>query len=82
PWLIDIGRAQVSNRKLSRPRRLVDLMRICYKLEWREREIFIDHYNAAMSKPFSPFWRLPMLYYDIKQGTKKTLKRKKQPAKP
>ncbi|MFT5483852.1 MAG: hypothetical protein ACI9GW_002511, partial [Halieaceae bacterium] len=42
PWLIDIGRAQVSNRKLSRPRRLVDLMRICYKLEWREREIFID----------------------------------------
>lgn len=77
PWLIDIGRARIFRKKMSAMDRLTDLMRICYKLSWPQRECFIDLYSNRMGKPLTPVWRLFLLSYDLKQGTKKKLKRSK-----
>ena len=77
--MIDIGRAYVnSGTRLVERRRLQDLMRICYKLNWPDRELFIAQYAQHMGKPFSPLWRLPMRYYDLKQGLKKAIRGKRK----
>jgi hypothetical protein len=77
PMLIDIGRAWLGNGSGLRERhRLQDLMRIAYKLNWQDRELFIALYGEHMGHSFSSFWRLPFQYYDSKQGLKKSLKKK------
>lgn len=75
PYVIDIGRASCGHkRQLSARQRLKDLMRICYKLDWSDRELFMASY-CSHSRKISPiYWRLALLYYDIKQGGKKGLK--------
>ncbi len=74
PWLIDIGRARVSWKKIGWRDRVKDLARICYKLDWNQRERFVEFYNNHMDKPMPALWRLFVLAYDIKQGIKKSLK--------
>jgi hypothetical protein len=76
PYLIDIGRAKVVKGALGGRLRILDLMRICYKLDWPDRELFIQHYNKCWGKTFSPFWRLAVGYYDFKQKSKKYFKGK------
>ena len=76
PYLIDIGRAKVVKKTLGGRQRILDLMRICYKLDWPDRELFIQYYSKRWGKTFSSYWRLALGYYDFKQGTKKYLKRK------
>lgn len=76
PYLIDIGRAKLVKGTLGGRQRILDLMRICYKLDWPDRELFIQYYNKCWGKTFSPFWRLALGYYDFKQGTKKFFKGK------
>jgi serine/threonine protein kinase len=76
PYLIDIGRAKVVKGPLGGRHRILDLMRICYKLDWPDREFFIQCYSKCWGKTFSPFWRLAVRYYDFKQGSKKFLKGK------
>jgi serine/threonine protein kinase len=77
PFLIDIGRAWMGNGSGLKPRhRLQDLMRICYKLGWADREAFIRAYEAHLGKPFSALWRVPFHYYDYKQKFKKGIKGK------
>ena len=75
PYLIDIGRAWLGNGSGLKPRqRLQDLMRICYKLNWTDRQSFVRYYEAYLGKPFPSLWRLPFHYYDNKQKYKKMLK--------
>jgi Lipopolysaccharide kinase (Kdo/WaaP) family len=78
PHLIDIGRAWLGRGTgLSERHKLIDLIRICYKLSWQDRELFIGYYEACCGKPFSRGWRIPFHYYDYKQKFKKRLKGKR-----
>ncbi len=77
PMLIDIGRAWIwrgPGSRLSVRRRLSDLMRIAYKLDWDGREQFVASYESAWGKSLPAWWRLPFHYYDNKQAFKKALK--------
>lgn len=79
PYLIDIGRAKVlqrNQRGFGGRHRLLDLMRICYKLDWPNRELFIQYYNERWGSTLPRYWRLALSYYDFKQGTKKYVKAK------
>jgi len=81
PMVIDIGRAWVWRGPGSRLRerhRLQDLIRIAYKLGWRDREAFMAAYEDHYGRAFSPLWRLPFHYYDNKQRLKKALKGKQK----
>jgi hypothetical protein len=75
PYLIDIGRARVA-AQLSNRQRLIDVMRICYKLNWQNRERFIHYYNELLIQGELKHWRLAVRYYEFKQGSKKTIKAK------
>lgn len=81
---IDIGRARIwsgPGSKVGNRDRMLDLIRIAYKLEWNDRYVFIECYESHLGKSLSPLWRLPFIYYDYKQALKKTIKgkRKKRP---
>ena len=82
PYLIDIGRARITRKGVDGRHRLLDLMRICYKLSWPNRKFFIQCYHHHWHRKLPWYWRLAVGYYDVKQGTKKyvkrQLKRKKQ----
>lgn len=87
PQAIDIGRAWIWSGPGSRVRsrhRMLDLIRIAYKLDWPDRFRFIEHYEGHLGKSLSPLWRIPFMYYDAKQGLKKAIKGKKRrrPARP
>ncbi len=75
PHLIDIGRARITRKGATGRYRLLDLMRICYKLSWSNRDLFIQCYNNHWYRKLPWYWRLAVGYYDIKQGTKKYVKR-------
>jgi len=72
-YYIDIGRARTMN-KLSTRQRLVDLMRICYKLPWSGREELINYYNARLGHNVSIFWPAAVRYYIFKQRSKRFVK--------
>lgn len=74
PYLIDIGRARIGDTPLPARTRVLDLMRICYKLSWPNRERLIKCYEKRWGKTFLAYWRLMVGYYDVKQGGKKSLK--------
>ena len=81
-YLIDIGRAVIGRRRGTRARmRFKDLNRICYKLSWPDREIFIQAYDACSSHSLPRWWRLSLASYDWKQRSKKQLKGTKAKAK-
>ncbi len=69
--VIDIGRATIdSNASI-----LLDLQRICYKLDWPNRQAFIKHYKKASPRSSTRFWRLACHAYDFKLDWKRALKR-------
>ena len=79
--LIDIGRAWIWSGPGSRVRnrhRMLDLIRIAYKLDWPDRERFVECYERHLGKSLSPLWRLPFRYYDSKQALKKAIKGKRR----
>ena len=80
-YAIDIGRAVIDSNK--RRHRYLDLKRICYKLDWADRELFIEAYNQQGGRALSIWWRVSLFSYDFKQTAKKMLKgkyrRKKRP---
>lgn len=81
PMAIDIGRARIWSGAGSRVRtrdRMLDLIRIAYKLDWPDRQLFIDHYERHLGKALGPLWRIPFRYYDAKQTLKKALKGKRR----
>ncbi len=76
PYLIDIGRAKLMKKALVGRMRILDLIRICYKLDWPDRELLIQCYCKNWGQSLPSYWRLAVKYYDIKQGSKKYLKGK------
>jgi len=73
---IDIGRATIYRKKgVTERERLLDLMRCCYKLNWPNRELFMDYYFEAYGGKFARRWKTSLSYYDWKLRTKKKLKR-------
>lgn len=72
PYLIDIGRARVRNH-IKKRQRLIDVMRICYKLPWAGREQLMAYYNARLGMEL-PRWRLAVKYYVFKQQSKRFVK--------
>lgn len=73
---IDIGRATIYlKRGVTERQRLLDIMRCCYKLNWPNRELFMEYYFAAYGHKFAKRWRSSLSYYDWKLKTKKQLKR-------
>ena len=75
PLVIDIGRVWLGKGSgLKQHHRLQDLIRICYKLDWQDREAFIRRYETFWGRKFSSWWRVPFHYYDNKQKFKKRLK--------
>jgi len=77
PMAIDIGRAWLGRGSgIGQRHRLLDLIRIAYKLNWQDRVSFIEAYESHMGRRLSPLWRIPFHYYDTKQGLKKSLKGK------
>ena len=78
---IDIGRARIwsgAGSKVRTRHRLLDLIRIAYKLNWQDRSQFINHYESHLGKPLSPLWRVSFWYYDSKQTLKKAMKGKRR----
>ncbi len=77
PLLIDIGRAWLGNGSgLKQRHRIVDLIRIAYKLNWVDRAEFIAAYEIHLGQSLSSFWRVAFHFYDSKQALKKRLKGK------
>jgi tRNA A-37 threonylcarbamoyl transferase component Bud32 len=72
PYLIDIGRARVRNH-IKRRQRLIDVMRICYKLPWPGREQLMAYYIEHLGREL-PRWRLAVHYYVFKQKSKRFIK--------
>lgn len=81
PMVIDIGRAWVwpgPGSKVRHRHRMLDLIRIAYKLSWADRSRFVVYYEAHLGRALSPLWRIPFMYYDSKQALKKSLKKRKK----
>ena len=73
---IDIGRATIYiKQNVTEQQRLLDLMRCCYKLNWPNRELFMEYYFEAYGRQFAQRWKTSLSYYDWKLRTKKKLKR-------
>lgn len=81
--LIDTGRIHVFLRPLPLGKRLADLVRICHKLDWQGRAIFMPIYLNRLNRNFGWRQRLPFLLYDLKAALKRStllkwLKRRSQ----
>jgi len=77
PMIIDIGRAWVwqgPGSKISGWKRLQDLIRIAYKLNWQDRKAFIRCYEQSLQGKLPALWWLGFAYYDTKQATKKKIR--------
>ncbi len=74
--LIDTNRAHFSNYSLPLNQRISDLVRICNKLDWGNRTIFMKLYLAALGKSFNLKLRMPFYLYDFKVNFKRTFGRK------
>jgi tRNA A-37 threonylcarbamoyl transferase component Bud32 len=72
PYLTDIGRAKVK-AQLSTRERLIDIMRILYKLKWPQRERFMIYYLGQHRSVFRG-WRTAVKYYVFKQQAKRRIK--------
>lgn len=75
---IDIGRATVlapKAKKVTQKMRLIDLCRLCYKLDWPNRTAFMKVYFKEYGQAFDAGWSRPLKYYDWKQKTKHKVKR-------
>ena len=75
PYLIDIGRAKIL-KKLTPRQRLIDLMRICFKLPWSGREQLMAHYHDHLGNEVASWWRWAVRYYVFKQRSKRFIKGK------
>lgn len=75
---IDIGRATIlmpKAKKVTQKMRLIDLCRLCYKLDWHNRMAFMNVYFEEYGKVFDAGWSRPLKKYDWKQKTKGKIKR-------
>ena len=80
--LIDTARARFYDKPTSMGKRLSDLKRTCYKLDWAGREMFMEMYLQALGRSFSWPYRVPFHYFDWKARTKRRLKGKHKRSRP
>lgn len=74
---IDIGRATVldlKGTKVTQKMRLIDLCRLCYKLDLPNRKTFMFTYFKEYGQEFDSGWSKPLANYDRKQQTKRKIK--------
>jgi hypothetical protein len=69
-YVIDIGRAQIDKKRSVS----LDIKRICYKLDWPDREYLVTQYQSAVTKNSLKFWRASVYSYDLKLILKRRLK--------
>ncbi len=77
--LIDTGRVRFYPRGTPLYRRLSDLTRTCYKLDWARRREFMALYMEGLGKRFGLANSLPFRLFDLKMRLKGMLKGKKRP---
>ena len=74
---IDIGRATVhplKGKKITQKMRLIDLCRLCYKLDWPNRKLFMHTYFKEYGREFDAGWSKPLRNYDRKHQLKRKIK--------
>jgi len=74
--LIDTNRARFSNYALPMKQRISDLVRICNKLDWPNKNALMAHYMAALKQAFTLRQRFAFYLYDFKVNFKRTFGRK------
>lgn len=74
--LIDTNRARFYSQALTQRQRYKDLVRICNKLNWTDREALLNYYFAHQGKRLSHWMRIPFYLYDIKVSLKRNAGRK------
>lgn len=75
-YAIDIGRAVIDKSKqITAMQRGLDLKRICYKLNWDDRALFMQAYHRHAEVTVK-YWKPMLLSYELKQTFKKALKAK------
>lgn len=74
--LIDTARLRSFNHPPFAMRyRLADLTRICHKLDWKNRERFMQIYMGLSGEKFEWFHKLHFYSYDLKIGLKRCIGR-------
>lgn len=75
---IDIGRATIfktqGDKKITQKMRLIDLCRLCYKLDWPNRKLFMHTYFKEYGQEFDKGWSDPLRNYDRKHQMKRKIK--------
>ncbi|MES2552836.1 MAG: lipopolysaccharide kinase InaA family protein [Pseudomonadota bacterium] len=74
--LIDTNRAHFFDHGTVIAKRISDLTRVCNKLHWAGRKVFMGMYLGALGKQFTWRYRLPFHLYDAKVGFKRKFGRK------
>lgn len=78
--LIDTGRTRFFNTSTPLAKRLSDLKRTCYKLDWPGRVEFMTLYLQGLDRRFHAINRLPFHLFDFKMNFKRLIKGKKRVA--
>lgn len=74
--LIDTNRARFYLQPLTVRQRLIDLVRVCNKINWADREVFLAYYFASKGNRLQTWMRLSFYLYDLKVVLKRKLGRK------
>jgi hypothetical protein len=74
--LIDTNRARFYLQSLTVRQRLIDLVRVCNKINWADREVFLAYYFSSKGNRLQTWMRLPFYLYDLKVVLKRKLGRK------
>ena len=74
--LIDTGRAHFFDHAVSLSKRILDLMRVCNKMNAAGRNRFMEMYLAKLGKNFGVRYRLPFYLYNTKVVIKRRFRRK------
>lgn len=73
--LVDTGRARFYTRGANLYKRLSDLKRLCFKLDWAGRNAFMEQYMQVWGREFLAWHRIPFHFYDLKIRIKRFLRR-------
>ena len=73
--LIDTTRARFFRRPVAQGRRLSDLKRVCHRLTWPERLIFLNSYFSRINPTLALRIQITFGLYDLKHWYKQRIKR-------
>jgi hypothetical protein len=64
----------LKGKKITQKMRLIDLCRLCYKLDWPNRKEFMHTYFKEYGQEFNKGWSNPLRNYDRKHQMKRKIK--------